>query len=88
MVRARAPPPVTGADHVVGTAPYVLMAANEHEWLAYFEGTLANEPPDTRISAYKHHMKWGPTRSCWNEFVFDGVRQLSLRRDFFEGAAG
>lgn len=38
---------------------------------AHFERTLPEGPPDKRIAAYEKHMKWGPARDYWTEFVFE-----------------
>lgn len=66
------PPPLTGLDeHVVFTTPYVLIEPSEREWLAYFDRTLPPEASGKRFAAYERHMKWGPTRHYWNEFVFE-----------------
>ena len=66
------PPPVARLEeHIVFTTPYVLIEPSEREWLAYFERTLPEGPPEKRIAAYEKHMKWGPTRDYWTEFVFE-----------------
>ncbi|MCG5524259.1 hypothetical protein LRB11_04840, partial [Ectothiorhodospira haloalkaliphila] len=66
------PPPHDGMDvHVVFTTPYVLIDPPESEWLAYFDRTLPLETPEKRIAAYERHMKWGPARDYWTEFVFE-----------------
>ena len=66
------PPPVIGHDeHVVFTTPYVLVEPGEREWQAYFDRTLPDGPPDKRLAAYAKHMKWGPARNYWSEFVFE-----------------
>jgi len=66
------PPPLAGLDvHVVFTTPYVLIDPGERGWLAYFDRTLPHETPEKRIAAYERHMKWGPARDYWPEFVFE-----------------
>jgi len=66
------PPPFAGLDeHVVFTTPYVLIDPGERDWLAYFDRTLPHETPEKRIAAYERHMKWGPARDYWTEFVFE-----------------
>jgi hypothetical protein len=66
------PPPVAGREeHIVFTTPYVLVAPSEQEWLTYFDRTLPEGPPEQRITAYEKHMKWGPARDYWTEFVFE-----------------
>ena len=66
------PPPAPGLEeHVVFTTPYLLIEPGEREWLAYFQRTLPNVPTKARIAAYEHHMKFGPTRDYWTEFVFE-----------------
>ncbi|AGA35162.1 hypothetical protein TVNIR_3529 [Thioalkalivibrio nitratireducens DSM 14787] len=66
------PPPFAGLDeHVVFTTPYVLIDPGERDWLAYFERTLPHETAEKRTAAYERHMKWGPARDYWPEFVFE-----------------
>ena len=69
--RVLAPPLVGLWEHVVFTTPYVLVEPGEREWLAYFDRTLPHQSPEKRIAAYERHMKWGPTRDYWTEFVFE-----------------
>jgi hypothetical protein len=74
------PPPLPGLEeHVVFTTPYVLVDPGEREWQAYFERTLPDGPGDKWIAAYEGHMKWGPTRNYWTEFVFEAY--VNHRRD-------
>lgn len=66
------PPPLAGLEeHVVFTTPYLLIDPGEREWLAYFQRTLPDTTDDDRIAAYEHHMKFGPARDYWTEFVFE-----------------
>jgi hypothetical protein len=66
------PPPVAELqEHVVFTTPYVLVEPGEPEWLAYFDRALPDATPETRLAAYGRHMKWGPARDYWTEFVFE-----------------
>lgn len=66
------PPPMPGfEEHVVFTTPYLLIDPGEREWLAYFQRTLPDAPTEDRIAAYEHHMKFGPARDYWSEFVFE-----------------
>jgi len=65
------PPPVPGSEHVVFTTPYLLLRPGEREWQAYFRRTLPDAPPEKRIARYEHHMKYGPTRDYWSEFVVE-----------------
>ena len=66
------PPPVPGLEeHVVFTTPYLLIRPSEHEWQTYFRRTLPDAPSVERITKYEHHMKFGPARDYWSEFVFE-----------------
>jgi hypothetical protein len=66
------PPPFPGlGEHVVFTTPYVLLRAKEYDWQAYFRRTLPDTAQEARVAAYERHMKFGPSRSYWNEFVFE-----------------
>lgn len=65
------PPPLPGmSEHVVFTTPYLLVGAVEHEWQSYFRRTLP-DTPEARIEAYEQHMKFGPSRRYWHEFVLE-----------------
>jgi len=67
------PPPIPGgSEHVVFTTPYVLLEPGIHEWQAYFRRTLPDALKQARIDANERHMKYGPTRTYWNDFVFEG----------------
>jgi hypothetical protein len=48
-----------------------LHRSGECEWLSYFERTLPDAPTEDRIATYEHHMKFGPARDYWSEFVFE-----------------
>jgi hypothetical protein len=66
------PPPLPGlAEHVIFTTPYVLQTPGEYDWQAYFRRALPNAPPRARLDAYERHMKFGPSRAFWSEFVFE-----------------
>ena len=65
------PPPLSGSEHVVFTTPYLLLQPGEHEWQCYIRRTLPDAPPEERISSYGRHMKYGPARGYWPEFVFE-----------------
>jgi hypothetical protein len=66
------PPPIPGHfEHVVFTTPYVVLHPELHDWLGYFRRAFGqNQPP--HIEDYQRHMKYGPTRAYWNDFVFEG----------------
>lgn len=65
------PPPFPGAtERVVFTTPYILLHPAQPEWQAYFRRNLPEAPSEERIAAYKRHMKYGPARQYWTEFVF------------------
>jgi len=62
------PPPIPDAvEHVVITTPYILLKPGVREWQAY----LRRAVPQGSLEAYERHMKFGPTRAYWNEFVFE-----------------
>jgi len=66
------PPPLPGlTEHVVFTTPYLLVRPSENDWQAYFRRVLPDAPMEDRIFRYKHHMKFGPSRNYWTEFVFE-----------------
>jgi hypothetical protein len=66
------PPPAPGSAAVVFTTPYVLVRPQLADWEKYFErvfGTVGGSERDQSLVA---HMKFGPTRDYWNDFVFEG----------------
>ncbi len=67
------PPPLpqTGV-HVVFTTPYVILHPPLAEWRAYLRRVLPAGPQEARLHTYEQHMKYGPTRNYWNDFVFEG----------------
>jgi hypothetical protein len=58
-----------GTEHVVFTTPYVVVHPDFADWLAYFRRTL---PATAGFDDYERHMKYGPTREYWNDYVFEG----------------
>ena len=76
------PPPLPGgAEHVVLTTPYVLLKPGPREWLAYFDRIVAG----ASRQAYERHMKYGPTLSYWNEFVFEAYMNHQTEAIFLAG---
>jgi hypothetical protein len=67
-VRLLPPPFPGGKEHVVFTAPYIVVHPDFGEWLAYFRRTL---PAPAGFDDYERHMKYGPTREYWNDYVFE-----------------
>jgi hypothetical protein len=41
------------------------------DWLGYFNRTFGQNQ-SASIEDYERHMKYGPTRTYWNDFVFEG----------------
>jgi hypothetical protein len=63
------PPPFPGdKEHVAFTTPYIVVHPDFGEWLAYFRRTF---PATAGFADYERHMKYGPTREYWNDFVFE-----------------
>ena len=69
--RVLSPPGPGFEEHVVFTTPYLLLDPGKPEWLAYFQRNLPDAPTEDRIAAYEQHMKFGPARDYWTEFVFE-----------------
>jgi hypothetical protein len=57
-----------GKEHVVFTTPYIVMHPDFNDWLAYFRRTF---PAPAGFDDYESHMKYGPTREYWNDYVFE-----------------
>lgn len=67
-VRLLPPPFAGGAEHVVFTTPYLILHPAFHKWIAYFRRVL---PATALVADYDLHMKYGPTRKYWNDYVFE-----------------
>jgi hypothetical protein len=77
------PPPVPGgSEHVVFTTPYIVLNPGLRDWLAYFSRTL---PEPARVADYERHMKYGPTRSYWNDFIFEGFVNYRMEAIYLAG---
>ena len=70
-VRVLPPSIPDGSEHVVFTTPYILLQPDVRAWLAYFNRTVAHNQEEARVENYERHMKYGPTRAYWNDFVFE-----------------
>lgn len=66
-----------GTEHVVFTTPYIVVHPDFADWLAYFRRTF---PATAGFGAYDHHMKYGPAREYWNDYVFKGLREPLYRK--------
>lgn len=65
------PPPIAGtSEHVAFTTPYIVLQPEVRDWLAYFNRAFAHNQ-QARVEDYERHMKYGPTRAYWNDFVFE-----------------
>jgi hypothetical protein len=63
------PSPIPGGqDNVVFTTPYIVLHPKLAEWREYFRRTIPAAAP---LNDYERHMKYGPTRRYWNDFVFE-----------------
>jgi hypothetical protein len=67
-VRLLPPPFPGGMEHVVFTTPYIVVHPDFSDWLAYFRRTF---PATAGFDDYERHMKYGPTREYWNDYVFE-----------------
>jgi hypothetical protein len=80
------PPVLPGqSEYVVFTSPYVLIAPSLAAWMAYFDRTAAKDSPRPRVEALERHLKWGPTRRYWVEFVFEGYVNHEPGAIYLEG---
>lgn len=80
------PPPIPGTtEHVVFTTPYVLLNSGEAEWQAYFHRQLSDTSLKDCVAIHEHHMKFGPTRDYWTEFVFESYVNHRADVIFLEG---
>ena len=68
FVRVLPPPTPGGEEAVVHITPYVLIRPGLREWLTYFGRAIA---PNFTVADYENHMKFGPSRNYWNEFIVE-----------------
>ena len=67
-VRLLPPPFPGGKEHVAFTTPYIVVHPDFGEWSAYFRRTF---PATAGFADYERHMKYGPSREYWNDYVFE-----------------
>ncbi len=79
------PPPLTSADHVVFTSPYVLIAPDVAAWTTYLNRMASKEPAGTRAKTLEQHLKWGPNPRYWLEFVFEAYSRHESEAIFLHG---
>jgi hypothetical protein len=80
---ARVLPPISGSpEHVVFTTPYILVHPGVQDWMAYFRRTF---PGTARAEDYERHMKYGPTREYWNEFIFEAYVNYRMEAIYLAG---
>jgi hypothetical protein len=82
FARVLPPPSAGGSEHVVFTTPYIVRRPGLSEWEAYFRRSL---PLGDRLEAYERHMKFGPSRSYWNEYVFEAYTGHDAEAVFLAG---
>jgi len=81
-VRLLRPPIPGGKEHVVFTTPYIVVHPDFAEWLAYFRRTF---PTTAGFDDYERHMKYGPTREYWNDYVFEAYVNYQTDAIFLAG---
>lgn len=80
------PSPVAAlTESVVFTTPYVLVQPGLDAWGSYFERTLGSDDGQRRTERYARHLKYGPSRSFWNEFVFEAYVNFRTEVVFLAG---
>jgi hypothetical protein len=79
------PPPLTGADHVVFTSPYVLTAPEVAAWTSYLDRVASKKPAGARAETLEQHFKWGPNPRYWLEFVFEAYSRHESGAIFLHG---
>ncbi len=79
------PPPLTSADNVVFTSPYVLTAPEVAAWTSYLDRVASKKPAGARAETLEHHFKWGPSPRYWLEFVFEAYSRHESGAIFLHG---
>ncbi|MDZ4799711.1 MAG: hypothetical protein SGI92_16255 [Bryobacteraceae bacterium] len=77
------PPPLPGGEeHVVFTTPYIVLHPGLAEWRAYFQRAIGDT---SAADGYGNHMKFGPTRQYWNDFIFEAYVDYRAEAIFLAG---
>ena len=72
------PPLADQSEHVIFTTPYIVLDPPPRDWMAYFARTF-EQRPNALVEDGWLHMKYGPTRQYWNDFVFEAY--VNHRKD-------
>lgn len=83
--RVLPPPHPSFSESIVFTTPYVLLDPKAPAWREYFNRTLPSTPQEDRIRAYEQHMKFGPSRHYWNDFIFEGYSNYRTEAVYLVG---
>ena len=59
-----------------------LMHPDFSDWLAYFRRTF---PATAGVDDYERHMKYGPTREYWNDYVFEAYVNYQAEAIYLAG---
>ncbi len=77
------PSPIPGGkEHIAFTTPYIVLHPDLADWLAYFQRTL---PATSSFDDYERHMKYGPTREYWNDYVREAYVNYQFDAIFLAG---
>jgi hypothetical protein len=79
------PPPFPGADHVVFTSPYVILAPDVTAWMAYLDRWASKTLAGTRQEVLEQHFKWGAAARYWLDFVFEAYSRHEPGAIFLHG---
>ena len=82
FVRVLPPPQPDVAEHLAFITPYIIRKTPASEWLAYFARTL---PQPQSTGDYERHMKYGPSRNYWSEYIFEAYSDYRREAVFLEG---
>ena len=64
------PPLADKSEHVIFTTPYIVLGPPQRDWLAHVARTI-EQRPNALVEDCWLHMKYGPPRQYWNDFVFE-----------------
>lgn len=80
------PPPIPPAYYwVVFTTPYVIIDPGVSEWQAYLKRTIPKIKAKDDLAAYEELLKFGLSRSHWNEYVFEAYANHQKEAIFLKG---
>lgn len=87
LMLVRLAPPLYGLDghHVSLTTPYMLLGTTEQDWMDYFHRQQVAPRTEGGEERLHRHLKYGPDKRYWPEYVLKGYVNFLSDRIFLTG---